>query len=190
MEYETNVLTQQEARARIEHEDNVINHRVSWLIGSQAFLLTAFVLLRNNPAYYAPDTRQAHDYLRSTHLLVFAIATIGAVVALCTSMGIFAAFTAIRCWRERVPDLDQRHQLMPEYWIARLAGLAALLPGPVLLSIWTVLFLSEWPGFRAYLSTRDVGIPAAAAAATFVAWLLYVRVMYFGAARRRFGRPA
>jgi hypothetical protein len=179
-------LSGEEGRARIEHEDDVVNHRVSWLIGSQAFLLTAFVILKNNPAYYTRGVAQIPGYLRSSHLLVYVIITIGGAVSLSTTVGIFAAFMAIRAWRDRV-DPGYQHRIMAEYWIVRLAGLAAMLPGPVLLSIWLILFISEWSGLRDYLTPLDVGLPILAAVLTSLVWLAYVRGTYFGRGGR--GRP-
>ena len=55
------LLKREEGRGRIEHEDNLINHRFSWLIMSQSFLLTAFVLLRNHPDLGRPNRRSAVD---------------------------------------------------------------------------------------------------------------------------------
>ena len=36
-------------RKRIEHEDNLLNQRVSWIVSSQAFLLTGYAILLNGP---------------------------------------------------------------------------------------------------------------------------------------------
>jgi hypothetical protein len=36
-------------RHRIEHEDNLLNQRVSWVVSSQAFLLTGYAILSNGP---------------------------------------------------------------------------------------------------------------------------------------------
>src|SRR3954470_6456178 len=36
-------------RRRIEHEDNLLNQRVSWVVSSQAFLLTGYAILLNGP---------------------------------------------------------------------------------------------------------------------------------------------
>jgi len=49
-------------RRRIEHEDNLVNQRLSWLVGSQAFLLTAFAISLNagpdlKPPLYASANR-------------------------------------------------------------------------------------------------------------------------------------
>ncbi|HXA13917.1 MAG TPA: hypothetical protein VNW23_02215 [Opitutaceae bacterium] len=36
-------------RRRIEHEDNLVNQRLSWLVAAQAFMLTAFAISLNAP---------------------------------------------------------------------------------------------------------------------------------------------
>ena len=36
-------------RKRIEHEDDLLNQRVSWIVSSQAFLLTGYAILLNAP---------------------------------------------------------------------------------------------------------------------------------------------
>jgi hypothetical protein len=37
-------------RQQIEHEDNLISQRLSWLLGSQSFLFTAYAISLNGPA--------------------------------------------------------------------------------------------------------------------------------------------
>ena len=36
-------------RDRLQHEDNLITQRLSWLMGSQAFLFTAYAIVLNSP---------------------------------------------------------------------------------------------------------------------------------------------
>jgi|HubBroStandDraft_3_1064219.scaffolds.fasta_scaffold185476_2 hypothetical protein len=52
-------------RRRIEHEDNLVNQRLSWLVASQAFMLTAFAILLN-----APLNSLIPPYYAANHLLV------------------------------------------------------------------------------------------------------------------------
>ncbi|MGA3007181.1 MAG: hypothetical protein ABSE59_04745 [Opitutaceae bacterium] len=52
-------------RRRIEHEDNLVNQRLSWLVASQAFLLTAFAILLN-----APLASLTPAYFAANHLMV------------------------------------------------------------------------------------------------------------------------
>lgn len=37
-------------RSQIEHEDNLINQRLSWFVAAQAFLFSAYAILLNAPA--------------------------------------------------------------------------------------------------------------------------------------------
>jgi len=77
-------------RHRIEHEDNLINQRLSALVGSQSFLLTAFAISLNAPKeFFSPHYEPVHRVL--THMLpvagvasvaVLMLTMLGAVVAL------------------------------------------------------------------------------------------------------------
>ncbi len=174
-------LSREDGRKRIEQEDNLINHRVSWMIGSQSFLLTAFVLLKNNPAYYQGSNSQViltPAYLEETCLLVYAIVVAGLLISLCSSMGVFAAFMAISSWRKKVKTTE-REFLTSDAALAHLGGLAAVLPGPVLASIWVTLFLAEWPVLSSRLSTFNFYTPLIVVAVTFLLWLLCTLITYF-----------
>jgi hypothetical protein len=52
-------------RRRIEHEDNLINQRLSSLVASQAFLLTAFAISLN-----APSAPSSSVYAHANRMLV------------------------------------------------------------------------------------------------------------------------
>lgn len=173
-------LSREEGRKRIEQEDNLINHRVSWLIASQSFLLTAFVLLRNSPGFYAGSQHQVRltaAYLEQTSLLAYAIVFAGFLITLCSSLSVFAAFMAISGWRKKVHPSD-RELLTSEAVVAHLGGLAAVLPGPVLASVWGMLFIAEWPNLSKNLSGVYLATPLVMAAITFLWWVRYVRVTY------------
>lgn len=53
-------------RRRIEHEDNLVNQRLSSLLASQSFLLTAFAISLN-----APSMPSDSAYARASHVLVY-----------------------------------------------------------------------------------------------------------------------
>jgi uncharacterized membrane protein len=165
-------LDREAGRKRIEQEDNLVNHRFSWLIGSQAFLLTAFVLLRNSPTFYprGENSPLDKDYLARTDLLVYLIAIAGLLIAVCSFIGVFAAFMAIVSWRSKVLA-DQRRYLTSDARWAFCGGLAAFLPGPVLACIWVLLLGAEWPLTR--LTPVQFWSPIVVAALTFVGWLGY-----------------
>src|SRR5438094_3012233 len=52
-------------RRRVEHEDNLVNQRLSWILTSQAFLLTGYAILLN-----APLDLRAKNYARHHELLM------------------------------------------------------------------------------------------------------------------------
>lgn len=162
-------LNREDGRRRIEQEDNLINHRVSWLMGAQSFLLTAFVLLRDDPNYYVGNLQAA--YMERTGLLVYVIAVAGLLIALCSSMGVFAAFMAVHSWRKKVKETE-REFLTSDATLAHLGGLAAVLPGPVLASIWVILLKAEWSTILS-LSRFNLWTPVAVAVITSVVWLMY-----------------
>jgi hypothetical protein len=173
-------LSREDGRKRIEQEDNLINHRVSWLIGSQSFLLTAFVLLRNNPSYYPGSQAQVKltlAYLEQISLLVYVIIFAGFLIALCSSLGVFAAFVAISSWRKKVKQ-EEREFLTSDASLAHLGGLAAVLPGPVLASIWVMLCIAEWPSLSKYLTNWYLATPLVIAAITFSLWIWYTLATY------------
>ena len=134
----SDLLSQEDGRRRIEHEDNLIHYRISWSIGSQAFLLTAFVLLTND------RHDLARTFLEQTGLLIYLITIAGILIGTCTTIGVFAAFSAIRYWRTHVKKVERKF-LTAEAHLVSLGGIAAALPGPVLTSIWIVLLINEWP---------------------------------------------
>lgn len=167
-------LDSADARSRIEHEDNLINHRVSWLIGSQSFLFTAFVLLRNSSLYYEAPGGVPFPlaYLERTASLVYFISVIGIAISLCSFIGVVAAFFAIRAWSRHV-DRSQRAHLTSRTRIALFGGLAAILPSPIIASIWISLLASEWPTISRNLAPITVWTPIAVTSVVVVVWLLF-----------------
>src|SRR3954468_5912364 len=81
-------------RSRVEHEDNLIIQRLSWLMASQSFLFTAYAIVTNGMTN--PTPLGENEFVN--HLL--ALAHIIPLVALLNSLLIFisivAALKAIR----------------------------------------------------------------------------------------------
>ena len=77
-------------RGEIEHEDQLINHRLSWLVSSQAFMLTAFAITLNAPVLfvnpiYAKLNRILYQLLPFTGMvsaLLIYPSILGAIIAL------------------------------------------------------------------------------------------------------------
>jgi hypothetical protein len=47
-------------RQQIEHEDNLVNQRLSWLLGSQSFLFTAYAISVNGPPQIRSRELETH----------------------------------------------------------------------------------------------------------------------------------
>ncbi len=77
-------------RRRLEHEDNLVNQRVSWILTSQAFLLTGYAILLN-----APTTLRSELYARHQDLLMWLIPLSGIVTVLVLFFAIIGALMAM-----------------------------------------------------------------------------------------------
>src|SRR4051812_34673596 len=124
-------------RSRIEHEDNLIMQRLSWLMASQSFLFTAYAIVTNGMT----TSPMTGGNLFVGRLLT--LARIIPVVALVNSLLIFVSITAAL---KAIRELRHSYRLLPETFdviplqtskSARVLGLSA----PVLLPL---LFLAVW----------------------------------------------
>lgn len=90
-------------RGEIEHEDQLINHRLSWLVSSQAFMLTAFAITLNAPVLFVNPV-----YARLNGILYTLLPWTGMVSALLLYPSILGAIIALRRLRRhaegRIPD--------------------------------------------------------------------------------------
>jgi hypothetical protein len=126
-------------RHRIEHEDNLINQRVSWIVSSQAFLLIGYAILLNGP----PVLRSQR--LNHTHdLLVKLIPITSIVVTVLIWLSILAGILAMRDLRMQAsehPSYDASH--VQGRALTRRMGLAipALVPVAFLIT-WILLLVS------------------------------------------------
>lgn len=130
-------------RERIEHEDNLIVQRLSWLVASQAFLFTAYAITTNGLS--AVDPRVASVYQEQVGLLFRLIPTVAISVALLIDVSILAALRAIRQLR-RLYQVRATSVDMPPIQTGattRLLGLSAPLLLPVLfVSVWLILLIN------------------------------------------------
>lgn len=131
-------------RDRIEHEDNLIVQRLSWLVASQAFLFTAYAITTNGMT--GLEGRTPGPYQEQATLLFRLIPTVAISVALLIDVSILAALRAIRQLRR----LYQARPISPEVppiqtaATTRLLGLSAPLLLPVLfVSVWLILLINS-----------------------------------------------
>ena len=125
-------------RTRIEHEDNLLNQRVSWIVSSQAFLLTGYAILLNGP-----QVLRSERFERTHHLLMTLIPLTSIAVTALIWLGILAGILAMRDLRvcaAQHPSYDASH--VQGRALTRRIGLAvpALIP-IVFLVTWLLLIL-------------------------------------------------
>lgn len=77
------------ARSAIEHENSLVNHRMTWFLTSQAFLFSAFVLV-----FIAQSKGDLKDLEPLPALILGAIGFFGGYFALATQDGLSRAFIA------------------------------------------------------------------------------------------------
>lgn len=94
-------------RHQIEHEDSLIVNRLSWLIGSQSFLFSAFAIVLNGPT----QTRSA-QFIHQQDLLVLLLPFVGLSICLLIYMGVLAGIRVMAGLRR---DLYEHHSKAINY---------------------------------------------------------------------------
>jgi len=127
-----------ELRRRIEHEDNLLNQRVSWIVSSQAFLLTGYAILLN-----APIELRTAGHARDNTLLLKLIPITSIAITLLLWIAMLAGIAAMRALRlcaERHPSFAADH--IQGAAATRILGLTpiALIP-PAFLITWLLIIL-------------------------------------------------
>jgi hypothetical protein len=130
-------------RSRIEHEDNLINQRLSALVGSQSFLLTAFAISLNAPKeFFSPHYEPVHRVL--THMLpVAGVASV--IVLLLTMLGALVALDGLRKMADSLatPDDPPVHS---GPFVRRL-GQSAVIGVPIIfLALWLAMLCAQHRG--------------------------------------------
>jgi hypothetical protein len=76
-------------QARLSHEDDLINQRISWLVNSQSFLLTAYAITLNG---LAADATKPLAAIQRKLLDLLPLVGIGCVLLVCVALmgGLFA----------------------------------------------------------------------------------------------------
>lgn len=124
-------------RGQIEHEDNLISQRLSWLLASQAFLFTAYAITLNGPV-------QLHSLKYELH--------VGFMIMMLPVIGIF---TALLIWIAILAGLVSMTRLRDDFSRSSGNALPSGVP-PIQTSGWVLiaghlgpvfiplLFLSAW----------------------------------------------
>ncbi len=132
-------------RERLEHEDNLIVQRLTWLVGSQSFLFTAYAIVSNG--LMTQPAQPVSPHFTSQLQLLFQLVP---VVAMLTSVLIYVSILAAVVTMRRLrngyrsrfgPEEDALPPIMsvaPVRWFGLFAPM--LLP-PVFATIWLILWM-------------------------------------------------
>jgi hypothetical protein len=77
-------------RSQIEHEDNLINQRLSWFVAAQAFLFSAYAILLN-----APSQVRLESFATQQEILFFLIPLVAIGVSILMYITVTAAMLAM-----------------------------------------------------------------------------------------------
>jgi hypothetical protein len=124
-------------RNRIEHEDNLILQRLSWLMASQSFLFTAYAIVTNGMS--ASSMIAGNVFVNRLATLEQIIPIVALLNSLLIFISILAALKAIRELRYGYQQHAGTLEMIPLQTsrVARVSGLSA----PVLLPL---LFFAVW----------------------------------------------
>jgi len=124
-------------RNRIEHEDNLIVQRLSWLVASQSFLFTAYAIVTN--ALTTASARTVNTYINHLLALVKIVPIVALLNSLLIAASIFAALIAINQLRRDYKKQEATLRVLPLQTtpVPRVLGLAA----PVILPL---VFFAVW----------------------------------------------
>lgn len=128
-------------RDQIQHEDNLITQRLSWLMASQAFLFSAYAILLNAPERaMSPFARQQQEWL------ITAIPALAVGSAMLIYVSILAGVRALKNLHrdaERTCGAAGAESALPPIQgtaFTRLAGLTSpMLVPPLFISVWLYL---------------------------------------------------
>jgi len=131
-------------RERIEHEDNLIVQRLSWLVASQSFLFTAYAIVTNGLATQ-PQSIRSH-FMDQLQLLFQLIPTVGTLTCVLIYVSVLAAVATMRrlrnLYHSRFGAEDPNLPAVQTHAPLRLFGYSApvLLP-LVFIVVWLVIWM-------------------------------------------------
>ena len=129
-------------RSQIEHEDNLINQRLSWFVAAQAFLFSAYAILLN-----APSQVRLQRFSTQQEILFSLIPLVAIGVSILIYITVFAAMLAMANLRRLLKTHVEDSALLPPvqgYRQTFLLGQATPILIPLLFMIsWIVLLIKS-----------------------------------------------
>ena len=127
-------------RDQLQHEDNLITQRLSWLMGSQAFLFTAYAIVLNGPE--RPKNAligSLQDHLLGTLPAVGLLSALLIYVSILA--GVIAMFSIHGLSRNFCDDTAVRFPPLRGRKLTRYMGFASpLLLPPIFIIVWLLLW--------------------------------------------------
>ena len=130
-------------RSRIEHEDNLIVQRLSWLMASQSFLFTAYAIVSNGLANSVPAT-SGNEFILHLRTLSRLVPIVALLNSLLIAITIYAALKAIRQLRNEYMAHLQSPEIIPlqtPQFVRRMGMSAPVLLPPLFFAVWLYLLL-------------------------------------------------
>jgi hypothetical protein len=87
--HDDEIVDWKRCRSAIEHENTLVNHRLSWLFASQAFLFAAFGVVFN--AWKNPSVNCSHNNVYTYQILLATTSIIGMMVCLAIQQSLWGA---------------------------------------------------------------------------------------------------
>jgi hypothetical protein len=130
-------------RSQIEHEDNLINQRLSWFVAAQAFLFSAYAILLN-----APSQLRVARFGTQHEILFFLIPVVAIGMSILIYITVIAAMLATANLRRLLKTCinEKDRALLPPvqgYRRTLLLGQAAPILIPFLFMISWIVLLTE-----------------------------------------------
>src|SRR5919106_6535611 len=95
-------------RSQIEHEDNLINQRLSWFVAAQAFLFSAYAILLN-----APPQVRLQSFAAQQEILFSVIPLVAIGVSILIHITVIAAMLAMANLRRLLKNHVEDSVLLP-----------------------------------------------------------------------------
>jgi len=97
-------------RAQIEHEDNLIGHRINWLLAAESFL---FVGYEGALAFHKITTLSGAA--GSAHLTIYVLPALGMALAILTEAALLAATGRLNELRREFRDRFSKMRIAPDH---------------------------------------------------------------------------
>jgi hypothetical protein len=167
-------LTYEQSQAKIIHEHTLINHRMTWLVLSQAFLLASYLNLRPHPVSGPTDPH----YQLGIPIILYCIVVSGIFLCCIFGLSFYAAFWAINVWRDMCDEKAKRRVLTSRRLIHFFGDAPPAVISLALLFFWAAIFYSDYSEWFPKLAWYEKATPLCGFALGLTLWMWTVKIMF------------